>query len=445
MNILLFLIEFALLVIGGYLIANLIIHEEHKIEKYSLGFLLNLGIFTFLWFVINTLNIPFTILSSFGLLFLLIMFYLVLNVIFKKDSLKNFNLLRIKLGGNYTKLEMILIGLTSVLVLSSFINNIYWPVKAWDSLALYDFRALVFTKTGFMSEGRELGYFFQYPLFTTLFHTWVYVGGLNNPMFMYTFLYGAFLICIYFSLRKFLARAESLTWVFVVSSLPLIYDHSTIAYTNLPYSIFLIMAIFYFHRYIKNKKAGLAIVSSLLLSISAWTRYTEPFWIGILLFVTLYFLFNRKIINLVTYLTIFFVSKFAWLNFLSSINLGDYSGGNQLTGGLNTLIKNISLNKMYEVAMFLYKNLFLSWGGLFVVFVILFVRSVFLKQKENNYLLATQIILLVGMLIGGTYLFSFIFPEWIDIPDSATRMAMFFPPLFIYYIALELKGIYGKK
>ena len=323
MNILLFLIEFALLVIGGYLIANLIIHEEHKIEKYSLGFLLNLGIFTFLWFVINTLNIPFTILSSFGLLFLLIMFYLVLNVIFKKDSLKNFNLLRIKLGGNYTKLEMILIGLTSVLVLSSFINNIYWPVKAWDSLALYDFRALVFTKTGFMSEGRELGYFFQYPLFTTLFHTWVYVGGLNNPMFMYTFLYGAFLTCIYFSLRKFLARAESLTWVFVVSSLPLIYDHSTIAYTNLPYSIFLIMAIFYFHRYIKNKKAGLAIVSSLLLSISAWTRYTEPFWIGILLFVTLYLLFNKKIINLITYLTIFFVSKFAWLNFLSSINLGD--------------------------------------------------------------------------------------------------------------------------
>ena len=100
---------------------------------------------------------------------------------------------------------------------------------------------------------------------------------------------------------------------------------------------------------------------------------------------------------------------------------------------------------MYEVAMFLYKNVFLSWGGAFIVFVILFVRSVFLKQKENNYLLATQIILLVGMLIGGTYLFSFIFPEWIDIPDSATRMAMFFPPLFIYYIALELKGIYGKK
>jgi len=42
------------------------------------------------------------------------------------------------------------------------------------------------------------------------------------------------------------------------------------------------------------------------------------------------------------------------------------------------------------------------------------------------------------LLFTGTYIFSIRFPEWKEIPDSAVRISMFFPPLMIYFISLIL-------
>lgn len=416
--------------VGGYFLANLLIKNEHIIEKVSLGFLLNLGIFTFIWFVLNTVNVPYDSMSAFILILSLAVSYYLLNFVFKYPL--KFVLKKSKLS----KLDLFLSSLIVLLFVSSLLNNLYWPVKAWDSLALYDFRSIVFAETGHMIEGLSLGYFFQYPLFTSLFHTWARVNGFNNPMFIYSLLYISFLCVFYFSLRKNINKTRSLFWTFIAGSLPLIYEHSTIAYTNLPYSIFLVLSIIYFYRYVSNNKFSFILIPSIMLSVSAWTRYTEPFWIGVVLFVSVYLLYNRKFLDLLVYCLIFMVSRYTWVYYLRSIGLENFSIDSNLSLNLAEIIKSINLESIKVITNFVYENIFISWGISSLLFVVLSFKQIFMKKNSYPKLMALQIYILIMILLAGTFLFSFIFPGWGDIPDSATRMAMFYPILFIYYIAL---------
>ena len=56
------------------------------------------------------------------------------------------------------------------------------------------------------------------------------------------------------------------------------------------------------------------------------------------------------------------------------------------------------------------------------------------KSKAGRSTLLLIIAANFVILIVGTYLFSLNYPGWDHIPDSARRMAMFFSPLFIFYI-----------
>lgn len=438
LNYILLFLQIILLMAGGYLLANLLIEREHFIEKLFLGFLMNLGIFTFMWFLLNLAGVPFNRLSALILISLLFLIYNMLNILkHKKLSLKYINLKLFNFT-RFTFVERFMIISLIILILSSLLNNLYWPVKDWDSLALYDFRAIVFTKTGFVSAGIPLGYFFQYPLFTSLLHTLVYVDGLMNPMFLYTLLYAAFLVCFYFSLRKFVSRPGSLFWTLVTATIPLIFEHSTIAYTNLPYTIFIVLAMIYFYRYTINRNIGLIIISSILLSICSWVRYTEPFWMGLVFISVIYTLIKRKFYHLLAYLMIFFASKYIWQGYLSSIQFGSNSLESAIPTAIETVFKQLNFSQLYATSTFLYKNILSSWIELFIIFIVISIYNFIKGLSRRHNIFALMVFVQVGILVGGIYIFSMIFPGWSDIPDSALRMSMFFPPLFIYYIALKL-------
>lgn len=435
-----FTLQFATLVIGGVLLAKVLLNLTHKLEIYFSGFLMNLGIFTFFWFVSNILDYPYTSVSSFFVLIILFLIYLTLFVLkYKTKSLSEFYRLFALKTGRFNKIDKILIGLISFLFVSSLITNIYWPVKDWDSLALYDFRAIVFQQTGFMNEGIELGYFFQYPLFTSLFHTWVNVNGLNNPMFIYSLIYISFVVIFYFSLRKFIGKTTSLFWTLFSASLPLIYGHSTMAYTNLSYSIFFVLASIYLYRYTITYQKGELFVSSVLLSLSIWTRYSEPFWIGSIIVAILFTLFRRKYLDLLIYLAIIFGSRYLWIEYLSTMNLGIGSDSNYMTNSILTALQAFNFVHIVEVIIFFYKHIITSWSFLFFSFVMVLIMM-WLKDFRSILFdgYAVQLLLYLAILILGTYVFTSTFVGWKEIPDSAVRMSMFFPPMFIYLIAINI-------
>jgi len=70
-----------------------------------------------------------------------------------------------------------------------------------------------------------------------------------------------------------------------------------------------------------------------------------------------------------------------------------------------------------------------------------------IKNKFSHYRLIMLYIIIINLLglIAVTYIFSLEVSGWKDIPDSALRLAMFFPPLMIYYVGLVFAAAFIKQ
>ena len=95
---------------------------------------------------------------------------------------------------NSTTISKVLLAVLTIIFLNSLLQNYFWPVSDWDALALYDFRGKVVAETGSFIDGIKLGYFYQYPPFTSLLHTTLYVLNFDRVKVWYSLLYVSFQI-----------------------------------------------------------------------------------------------------------------------------------------------------------------------------------------------------------------------------------------------------------
>jgi len=427
----------------GFFIADILLgRKSHILERVAVGFLLGSGIFTFVLFLANwKLNIPFGLKESLLILFTLNLASFLLNVFFaKKIKVKNiFNYnFNFKEGfENLNLLEKIIIGLILFLFFSSLVRNLYWPVLDWDALALYDFRAKVFlTDKSLVNAALNNDYFVHYPLYTSLMHLFIYQAGLSNPLFIYSFLYLCFIIVFHFSLRRYVSRFRSLIFTLILTFTPEFFGHSMMAYTNLPYSIFISLGVFYLYRWIKEYDFYILVLSALLVSLSSWVRITEPFWMVPILVFVFFSIKKKKWKELILFPLTVYSTYYLWKSFMtftfSLLNINPLVP----VSSYFSILFNFDIARWLEVFDYLYKSVFSTWGALFFAFLISIAFAFYRREKSENRIFLFVILVFFVFLIVGTYLFSFTDSSWRAIPDSARRMSMFLIPLIIYLIPL---------
>src|SRR5260221_4851896 len=126
----------------GYLVIKLINFQMSLIEGLGLGYLIGIGIYTYSLFLLNLLGIPYSLIASNVALLSLLGMIITITYFLGKRSLF-YQMLNTKFTfPHFTLAEWIMIILIVAPLLSSLITNLYWPVKDWDSLVLYDFRAI---------------------------------------------------------------------------------------------------------------------------------------------------------------------------------------------------------------------------------------------------------------------------------------------------------------
>jgi len=342
--------------------------------------------------------------------------------------------------------------------LVSAIQNLFWPITDWDAMALYDFRARVVAETGSFSLGRELGYFYQYPPFTSLLHTSVYVLGFQRAKIWYSFLYGSFLL-VFFSLsRKQTSISLSLFATLTLAVNPLISEHAIIAYTNLAYTMFLGLGIIYLWQWFADKNMQTFILGSVLIAASSWVRSSEPFWlVGVVLLIGIVFLsvkhkMLRNFAAAVLGVAFIFWVRAIWPSFTEPF-LSATTEHFELTSDVNTGAEMIS----QAPGLSEYFKIFLSSGSSMLFIHLIEVSTYFtenvapvfglylmpgmvllffdIKRKQYRSLLHwTTTIVYIFLIFLGTFLFSFTFDSWNEIGGSANRMSMFLIPLFIFSI-----------
>jgi len=436
-----FFIGFFLIFLFGYKLSWILLPRVEKLEQISLGYILGIGIFTFIWFLLNWMGIPYNLMNGLAILLSLNIILCVVDRVFYKTREEK-SIVELSFFKKLNMIEKFLLGIIVFLCISALVQNIYWPIRSWDSLVLYDFRAKIFAQTGFMQEAIAQGYFFSYPLLTSLAHTWVYLLGGTNPSFLYGFYYISLLIILYSNFKKLkIGRIFILLLTVLVAISPRLFDHTQWAYTNLPYSIYIVLSSIYLYFGIKKKDFGAYIISALLIGLSTWTRMAEPFWLSCVIIAIASSLLIKKWLWPFLYISLVGLIMLCWKVFQLPFTVVNTTVNNKLsTDVVNQIspispgvVQNFQISIFKQTFNFIMTNVVEKYLIYFIFLGIILIIKLLTKSKEW-FFVAIIFIDLVFIFIG-TLVFVNSTPYWQDIPDSLSRMVMFIPALVIFLSA----------
>jgi hypothetical protein len=426
----------------GLPLTFLVIPKIDTLGRLGLCYPISIGVFTLLVYLCNLCGLK---LTSFNYCLVSIPLSFIL-VILRRHQILDFSNSIInswkKISIGFTE-KALVVGISSLFV-SSIVSTFYWPPYVWDTLTLYDFRAKLFTQVGFVKSALVESYMFGYPLLTSLSHTIVYLFGGDNPQFLYSLFYVSLGLIFYSLIREFSSRTVALFSTLVLLMIPQVFFHSQIAYTNLPYITYFSSGCLFFCLWNKKKNFSYLVLSGLFIGLSTWTRSSEPFWLTILIIVFLTSLFSKNLKNILIFAIFLLPIQQLWRVFVSSTtNQG--SVFRDITVSMSYLLKFFDLNRWVSVFIFLYKSVVVPWGIIFIVYLCSIFYLVVTKRWKQSFLLNFIIFALFATLVCGTFVFTYTFSEWSQIPDSTSRVAMIFYPLFVYNIALALSDSSNNK
>lgn len=426
-----------LTILGLGLPLVLLLVPKHNIwGKLGLSYILGVGIFTLLIYISNLLGLKIIALNI-VLLFLALSVPLVISQYKKLNGFRK-EILDLARRRKLDFVDKLLLGGIAFFIISGFINTLYWPVFKWDSLTLYDFRAHVFIKTGFIIEAlTSLGdrFYFAYPLLTSLLHTIVYIFGGSNPKFIYSLFYLSLGLVFYGQLREFVPKKLSLLFTFMLLSIPQIFGQSLVSYTNLAYLTYFSLGTIYYFFWDKKKDVGYLVISAILIGLSTWVRSADPFWLAILGVVVLTSIYRRRIIDFIVFIFSLIPIQQAWMTFSSALSTKNTTVG-EITKYTPSIENIFNLNQWLIVLKFIYENILITWGSVFVLFIAFLFYAIIIRKRKYKPLIYIISISLLAMILFGTFTLSLNYSGWSAIPDSASRTAMVVYPLFIYSAAI---------
>lgn len=424
----------------GYLIVNLIDLKFTIYEKLATGFLISTGLSTFLWFIFTSFGFTFDLKMCLNILTVLIIVFLILNIIFKNINSLKFPIFNFRVSN----FQLIVTLLILIAVVSSLIANLYWPIRDWDALTLYDFRGKFFASENSISDVFKIHrYYLGYPLYTSLLHAFVYLLDVKgNPLFIYTLIYASFIVAFYFNLKRITSNKIALLFTFVIAFTFEIFDHSLLSYTNLPYSAFLLLGYLYFINYVKDTKLSSLVLASLLIGLSGWIRSSDPFWIPALLLMIYESIKNKKFNHLVMFIVIILTIRLPWSYFVSEISKGySVTSSNNLNLIFTTSISKY-IDRLFLVIPYVWINVIKPQLSIYLMFVLTLLMYI---PKPSRVLTITRLLVLINLcvIIGGVYFYSIVYEKWQVIGNSVTRMSIFMTPLILIVVAITVSHKYS--
>ena len=433
------LIAFYCIFLGYPLVARLA--TTHKIENFAYALPLGIGLGTWLWYLGYLMGIDFTI-PSFVLISLIvrIMLTVILRKIFPDSSVKT--------DDSLNKIDKLTLAIIFTLGLAHLTITTYNPITAWDSLALYDFRGRTIAINHDLTDLTSSSYYLSYPLMVSLMHSLVYQLGAVNPQGFHTLLFIAMIIIIWARTKNMTnSLFAALAALLSLTNYELFY-HSSYAYTNIPYTVYLvtgILLLLYPTKSNRNNISAQLLIGGLLIGLSTWIRSSEPFWVlGI--FLLLWTGIKSKsywsaILGIFFILTI----RYSWLLYYTQA-LSQLSGVNRVESQFNpiTVINRIIANYL-EITWYIILNIIYPYlaGWVGAIFVLL---ATLRKRSTAQLQLALLILILAGMVFAGIAVFSTYYATWTSIGDSARRMMLFMIPLIIISLSIvSYNTLYEKK
>ena len=229
-------------------------------------------------------------------------------------------------------IELILLVLILFQVLTSIFITVIFPVRFWDAITCWSFKARAFfldkTIYDFYSKHSYKFSHTSYPILLPLLQTYSYfsMGTLNENLMKLVFpiFYISLLIVNYGFLKikyseinlkvnnysakikranrvsgKNYPKTTSLFFTFIISTVPIIFDHSYIEYTNLAFAFYLYLSVMFMTLWIgfkddRLKTNGLIILSAIFSAQLPLLRSEGILFLGFIFILFAFYLFKSK-------------------------------------------------------------------------------------------------------------------------------------------------------
>jgi len=322
--------------------------------------------------------------------------------------------------------DSVLVYIPILITVLAFTIGSYLPLTAWDSIALYDFRAHAIAITHSLTDMTKSTYDMSYPLNISLLHSFVYMLGGNSAQGLHALFFGSLLAVVYERLREWTNPRWAIIGTILVATSSELFDHATFAYTNLPYTAYLIAGLLYLLSPARRE----LIIGALLIGLSSWTRSAEPFWLlawALLLYQSLS-LKDMKAFLLGS--LVLYGIRYGWTGYYNSVVSALIGTVPSLTSGLSIASISSLFTKIPDYYWYLRLNVIDPYRGYWLLPLPMI--FIWLKHRSPRLLLFTLLILsTLGMVISGVMLMSLYVASWADIGTSARRMVLFIIPLSV--------------
>lgn len=453
------LIGIILPLIFGWFILNIILPKKFflgLLEKLALSYMVGVGLLSLLMFILSLSHITFTFLNIALSLMIIILFCL----LFKTGNGEFTTHLSKNHSDPLSFSNKILISAIIFICIYVFFRSLITPLEAFDSWAIYGFKAKVFylartVPLGFFTDLTKSYAHFDYPLFLPLIECWFYIclGSWNDQLVKVIFplFFLSLVVIFYYSVKSFSGKRIALFSVLLLATIPYFINFVKTGNADLPLAVYYFISIAYLIRGLKEFNKPLLYISSVSCGLAAWTKneglaislFNIIIFLGVILIQRK--LNRRNLFLFLQYVFIIFLIAAPWLWFKNSLHLSnDVINQDNLT--LSNILNN--LNRLPLILdcigknMFIFKSLvlFKSWNLIWPSTVII----LFFNFKKIVRFPFLPIIISVFLYMG-IWIFVYIITprdlSW-HLATSADRLLVDIVPLVLF---LDVLLIFGEK
>ncbi len=295
---------------------------------------------------------------------------------------------------NIPLIHKILIAVILLAFLTILLQALLVPLEAWDSWAIYGFKAKAFylermVSANFLKDATKSYSHPDYPLLVPLIEAWFYacLGSWNDQLvkIIFPLFFISLTILLYYNLRYYISRKYALLFTALFVTIPHCIFLGSSGYADLPLTFYYFTGFVFMLRACNDFDKRLLFISACFCAFAAWTK-NEGIVISIFNFFMLLFVMIlqkkiglRNILLAMQYLLIIVLINAPWFWFKSSLGLvNDVVNRTNLSESI--IINNLS--RVQAVIAWAVKQMFLvnSWNLLWVfssVIMILNFRKLF--------------------------------------------------------------------
>ena len=436
----------------GALISFLVINNPSRLELFSLSFPLGAGALTWILFILGWMGIPFRleIVFSIWLISITIITVLVRRSQFSGHAERSLG--KISNIRNVTGFEKTAFVILAIIFCVSIFISIGRSYSAYDAVAMWAPKSYGIALEESLWGASWGNHGFSYPLnMHFLIGLFKLASGdilpgskIIFPLFFISLIAG---IVAFLTKRGVDPRITALS-ALILATVPTIFQHSTIGYSNLPMGVYLVLGVLWGIDGIYRENTSSQVLGGLLLGFTAWTIVEG----GLFVFVAVSAIVCAKIISrrgriyFIYWLLPILVIGGSWVIFYKL-----YAASSSSAMGAVRLLFDSILQGQWDfpalrlIFGYARRNIFdpHTWGFIYPLGIFITLLGwKHLFPKKNHYVFSIFLVMIsTGLLaLGLIYLRSFVTPGLYDLLKRGFPRYFISPSIFFFLVTILIGG-----